>query len=119
MLPLGRLHDLAARPTVRPSEQGIGPAPRSARTQLESLVGSDVCTRTTRLPNRVLLIVGDEVGTGKSPGGQAVPIAWVQDAIDMLVRDGAVEVTVEAIGHRSAFVGAVPRVPAPELRLTA
>ena len=47
------------------------------------------------------------VGTGKSPGGQAVPIGWVQDAIDLLVRDGAVEVTVEAIGHRSAFVGAV------------
>jgi hypothetical protein len=35
------------------------------------------------------------------------PRPAVQDAIDMLVRDGAVEVTVEAIGPRSAFIGAV------------
>jgi hypothetical protein len=81
----------------------------SARTHLESLVGSDVYTLTKHRPNRVLRIEGDEVvvGTGKSPGGQAVPIEWVQDAIDMLVRDGEVEVTVEALGHRGAFIGAV------------
>ena len=81
----------------------------NARTHLESLVGSDVYTLTKQRPNSVLRIVGDEVvvGTGKSPGGQAVPIDWVQDAIDLLVRDGEVEVAVEAIGHRGAFVGAV------------
>lgn len=81
----------------------------SARAHLESLVGSDVHTLTRHRPNRILRIEGDEVvvSTGKSPSGQPVPIAWVQDAIDVLERDGEVEVTVEALGHRGAFVGAV------------
>ena len=81
----------------------------SARAHLESLVGSDVYTLTKRRPNRILWIEHDEVvvSTGKSPSGQPVPIAWVQVAIDVLERDGEVEVTVEALGHRGAFVGAV------------
>ena len=36
-----------------------------------------------------------------------MPIQWVQDAFDTLERDGSIEVSVESLGYRSAFVGAV------------
>jgi hypothetical protein len=49
------------------------------------------------------------VATSKSPNGQAVPIAWIQDAIDILERDGEVGINVPAVGHRSAFIGAALR----------
>jgi hypothetical protein len=52
---------------------------------------------------------GDDVivGTERSPEGQAVPIEWIQTAMDRLYRDGEVDINVESVGHRSAFVGAV------------
>lgn len=80
-----------------------------ARTHLESLVGSEIYTLTNRMPNRILGVVGDEVivATGKSPNGRAVPVQWVQDGIDLLVREGEIAVDVPTLGHRGAFVGAV------------
>jgi hypothetical protein len=36
-----------------------------------------------------------------------VPIRWVQDALDRLATDGEVEISVESVGYRSAFIGAV------------
>jgi hypothetical protein len=36
-----------------------------------------------------------------------VPIAWVQDALDRLDRDGEIEISVESVRYRSAFIGAV------------
>ena len=55
------------------------------------------------------LVDGDNVvvATGKSPEGQPVPIAWVQDALDLIVEDGEVAVNVETLRYRSAFIGAV------------
>jgi len=47
------------------------------------------------------------VATDKSPDGQVVPIQWVDDALESLVRDGSIEVSTKSIGYRSAFVGAV------------
>ena len=63
----------------------------------------------TGQPNRVLRVEGADVivATTKSPDGRPVPISWVQDALDRLVRDGQIEVSVESVGYRSAFVGAV------------
>jgi hypothetical protein len=80
-----------------------------ARAHLQGLVGQEIETLTNGSPNRVMRIEGNEVivGTRKSPDGRPVPIAWVQDAIDMLDRRGEVEVTVEDLGHRGAFIGAV------------
>lgn len=80
-----------------------------ARTHLESLVGTEIYTLTNRQPNRILGVVGDEVivATEKSPNGRAVPIQWVQDGIDLLVRKGEVAVDVPNLGHRGAFIGAV------------
>lgn len=79
-----------------------------AHAHLHTLVGQEIHTLTDRRANRILRIEGDEVivGTGKSPSGQPVPIQWLQDAIDLLVRDGEITVDVETLGHRGAFVGA-------------
>jgi len=79
-----------------------------ARAHLESLVGEEIHTLTNRRPNRILRIEGGDVivGTAKSPTGQRVPIQWLQDAADRLVREGEIVVDVETLGHRSAFVGA-------------
>ena len=79
------------------------------RSHLESLAGEEIETLTTRRPNRILRIEDEEVivGTVKSPNGRPVPIEWLEDAADLLVRDGEVAVDVETLGHRGAFIGAV------------
>ena len=79
-----------------------------ARTHVRSLVGREITTLTNGRPNRIIQIESDEVivGTMKSPRGQPVPIAWLQDAIDLLVREGEITVDVPTLGHRSAFIGA-------------
>ena len=80
-----------------------------ARAHLTGLVGETIYTLAQRRPNRILAIEGDAVivGTEKSPGGEPDPLAWVQDALDRLFRDGEVLVTVKSVGYRSAFIGAV------------
>jgi hypothetical protein len=80
----------------------------NARRYLETLVGRTIKTYRGR-PNVILGVKGPDVlvGTSRSPSGQPVPIAWVQSAIDRLTTEGEVEVSVESLGHRSAFVGAV------------
>ena len=79
-----------------------------ARSHVQSLLGEEIQTLTDRRANRILRVEGDEVivGTAKSPTGRPVPIQWLQDAIDLLVREGEIAVNVETLGHRGAFVGA-------------
>jgi hypothetical protein len=79
-----------------------------ARRILEGLVGKEIHTLTGR-SNTVLALEGDSVrvATTRSPAGQLVPIKWVQDALDRLASDGEVEISVESVGYRSAFIGAV------------
>jgi hypothetical protein len=80
---------------------------------LQSLVGQPLATLTGR-PNRILGLDSDAVivATDRSPGGRSVPIIWVQDALDRLVTDGIVDISVPSVGYRSAFIGAVlSRVP--------
>jgi hypothetical protein len=79
-----------------------------ARDVLNGLVGRTIETLTGR-PNTVLRLERDDVivATGKSPAGQPVPIEWVQDALDRLVDEGEVEISVASVGYRSAFIGAV------------
>jgi hypothetical protein len=78
-----------------------------ARSHLASLIGKTIQT-LNGAPNTVLRLEGDEVivATTRSPQGQPVPIAWVQAALDRLLRDGEVEISVASVGYRSAFVGA-------------
>lgn len=75
---------------------------------LRSLEGCPLTTVTGR-ENRVLRVEGDTVivWTSRSPAGQPVPIAWVQDALDRLERDAEIEISVESVRYRSAFIGAV------------
>src|SRR5689334_11229831 len=79
-----------------------------ARELLRSLVGQQITTVTGR-PNTILGLNGDTVtvATGRSPAGQPVPIAWVEDAVRRLLDEGEVEISVPFLGHRSSFVGAV------------
>lgn len=79
-----------------------------ARELLTRLRGRTIETLTGR-PNRILE-VGNEtvtVATKRSPNGQRVPIASVQDALDELVDAGEVTISVPSVGYRSAFIGAV------------
>ena len=80
-----------------------------AEQYLRSLVGETIYTLGQRKPNRVLGVDGDDVvvGTEKSPSGERVPLAWIQDAMDRLARDYELEISVESVGYRSAFIGAV------------
>jgi hypothetical protein len=79
-----------------------------SRKLLESLEGRAIHTVTGR-ENRVLRLDDDQVlvWTTRSPAGQPVPIAWVQDALDRLERDSDIEVSVASLRYRSAFIGAV------------
>lgn len=79
-----------------------------ARQVLGGLVGETIKTLSGH-PNTVLGLEGTEVrvATTRSPNGTLVPIAWVQDALDRLARDGEIEISVDSVGYRSAFVGAV------------
>jgi hypothetical protein len=80
----------------------------AARQLLEGLRGREIRT-VTGVVNRILS-VGDRtalVATSRSPAGQPVPIEWVQEGMDKLARDGEVDVTTNALEHRSAFIAAV------------
>lgn len=80
----------------------------NARELLASLVGQQIST-VSGAPNTVLEVRETDVivATGRSPGGQPVPIDWIESALDRLESDSEVEVSVDSLGHRSAFVGAV------------
>lgn len=89
-----------------------------ARAFLHELAGQTISTLSGR-PNVVLGVEGGDVlvGTQKSPQGEPVPIASVQDAIDRLEESGEVPINVESVGYRSAFVGAVlAQLPGAEIR---
>lgn len=75
-----------------------------ARKILHGLIGKTIHTLTGR-PNTILGLEGDAVlvATARSPTGQPVPIAWVQDALDRLAADGV---------SRSALTGSAPRCSA-------
>jgi hypothetical protein len=81
-----------------------------ARALLLSLAGRSLHTLTGD-ENRILRVDSDNVvvWTARSPSGQPVPIAWVQDALDRLARSGEIEISVASVGQRSEFVGAALR----------
>ena len=75
---------------------------------LRSLVGQQLQTLRGQ-ENVVLSVEGHSalVATSRSPGGQPVPIAWLQAVLDRLGAGEAVSITPAAVGHRSSFLGAV------------
>lgn len=94
--------DLAAAPTWEPQ------AWPTASDLLRSLIGEDIRT-VTGMPNMVLAIDGDRalVRTNRSPEGQPVEVGEVQKGLEKFRMQGSVRVTVDELGHGSAFVGAV------------
>jgi hypothetical protein len=83
---------------------------RDARELLAQLVGRPLQT-LSGAPNEILELRDRDVivATGRSPAGQPVPIAWVQEALDRLYAEGELRIDVPTVGHRSALVGAVIR----------
>jgi hypothetical protein len=81
-----------------------------ARQLLGSLIGRPLQTVTGR-ENRILRLEANTVvvWTSRSPGGQPVPIPWIQDALDRIDRDREIEISVASVRYRSAFIGAVLR----------
>lgn len=75
---------------------------------LRDLTGETILTVAGR-QNRVLKIEDGFVlvATDRSPEGQPVAVADVQHGLDLLAERGSVHVSVNELGHRSAFVGAV------------
>src|SRR4051794_10959462 len=91
----------------------------NARFYVTSLIGRDLTTLSGR-SNRILRLEGHNavVATEKSPNGAPVPIAWVQNGLDLFERDGAVRVHKNVLGYRSAFIGSVLRtLPNAEVSL--
>jgi hypothetical protein len=89
-------------------KSSVAPHKVDARELVKSLRGKPLATLSGR-PNMILDVSSDTVlvATNRSPEGKPVPISWVQSALDRLMRDGEVEISVESVGYRSAFVGAV------------
>lgn len=80
----------------------------TASDLLRSLIGEEIRT-VTGMPNMVLAVHGDTAlgRTGRSPEGRPVGAGEVQKGPDKLRMHGSIRVTVDELGHRSAFVGAV------------
>lgn len=80
----------------------------SAHDLLVGLIGREIQTMTGR-PNKILKLDRDRVlvATSRSPAGQWVLVAEVQDALEQLLRAGELEISVANVGYRSAFIGAV------------
>jgi hypothetical protein len=90
-------------PVVLPAEANDG-----ATELLRRLLGRDIKTLQGR-PNRILDIQPPHVlvAMERSPTGQQVPIADVQNALDTLRTLGRVTIHPNEVGYRNAFIGAV------------
>jgi hypothetical protein len=75
---------------------------------LRRLIGLPLRTVSGR-SNTILAVRPPEVlvATRRSPDGQPVPIAWVEDALDRLIKTGQLEIHPRSSTYRSAFIGAV------------
>ena len=94
----------AGSPTVALPAEAL----ETATDLLRRLIGVPIST-IDGSPNRVLRVTPPDVivATTRSPAGNPVPIADVQQALDRLRSEGAVTIHPSDVGYRSAFVGAV------------
>jgi 5-methylcytosine-specific restriction enzyme A len=81
-----------------------------AATFIQGLLGRRLTTVSGFRNEALRLDNGDViVATQRSREGQPVPLASIQSALDRLVDDGVVEIDVDSVGYRSAFIGAALR----------
>ncbi|GAA1366060.1 hypothetical protein [Catellatospora chokoriensis] len=85
-------------------------AREDAAELLRGLLGVQLWTPAGQ-PNTILEMgPGDVlVATGRTPSGTRVPIKWVAEALERLADEGALTISVDEVGYRSAFIGAVLR----------
>jgi hypothetical protein len=86
------------------------PEVTDARELLQGLVGRQLRTISQGKPNTVLRVDAETVlvGTGVSPDGRSIPIEWLQDALDVLDRDGELRFDRSLYWYRrAAFIAAV------------
>lgn len=84
-------------------------APEGHATRLlRQLVGRPLATIAGRT-NTILAVEPPNVlvATSRSPQGQPVPIAWVDEALEQLNTTGRLEIHPRSSRHRCAFIGAV------------
>jgi hypothetical protein len=97
-------------PGWQPNESVMLPAEaqEDATTLLRRLLGVPMNTITGR-SNKILEVHPPDVlvATERSPQGRFIPIESVQEALTQLRARGRVVMTVEEVGYRSSFVGAV------------
>ncbi|MFD6691323.1 hypothetical protein [Micromonospora aurantiaca (nom. illeg.)] len=75
---------------------------------LRALIGVPLLTVKGRT-NKILAVHTPDVvvATESSPAGAPVPIAWVEEALQLLREHGSVTIHPDQVGYRSAFIGAV------------
>lgn len=79
------------------------------REHLLGLRGETIPTISTGAWNRIVEVSDDHVlvATDRSPEGSPVPLAMIESAYERLHSEGEIEISVDSVGHRSSFVGAV------------
>ncbi|MDZ8171970.1 hypothetical protein [Microbacterium xanthum] len=99
---------LLASVLSRPSKV-LDASPSAVDGFLRELIGTPIPTVSGTRTNTILSVGTDHVlvATSRNPTGQPVPIADVIAALERLKRDGIIDVNVESLGYRSAFVGTV------------
>ncbi|MGW4928618.1 hypothetical protein ACWEOH_05625 [Agromyces sp. NPDC004153] len=84
-------------------------SPTAVGGLLRELIGIEIPTPSGSRANTILAVDSDQVivATSRTPSGQTVPISDVVAAMDLLRREGVIDVTVDVLGYRSAFIGAL------------
>jgi hypothetical protein len=98
-----------ARTLANWTKMDWGLASLDAYRLLRSLIGKTIKTLSREKPNAILRVEGSQVyvGTQKAPAGEPVPVSELQAALDRMAAGEEVEVSVDSLGHRSSFIGAV------------
>lgn len=101
-------HATLAAALARPS-LALDVSPTAVKGFLRSLIGTAIPTVSGSRHNRILAVDSRDVivATDRAPTGQPVPISEVIAAMERIKEQSVVEVSVDALGYRSAFIGAV------------
>ncbi|MFE4727342.1 hypothetical protein [Microbacterium sp. NPDC056736] len=101
-------HATLAVALARPS-LALDVSPTAVRGFLRSLIGTAIPTVSGSRHNTILAVDSRNVtvATDRTPTGQPVPISEVAAAMELTKEQSVVDVSVDVLGYRSAFIGAV------------